>query len=158
MRVGAIIGFVRSAVAGPLFLVFGPVFTKELRVTSRRLRFHALRLGYLALLAVFVALVWMAQVRWFDVQSTAYNVSRMAQAGKSITAAIVRFQFYTAQLLAVILLSTSISGEIYQRTLGVLMTTPITAFQIVFGKLASKLLQLVILLLVSLPLLAMVRA
>jgi len=157
VKLGAIVGSVRSAVAGPLFLAFGPVFTKELRVTSRRLRFHALRLGYLALLAVFVALVWMAEVRWFEDQSSAYNISRMAQAGKDITASIVRFQFYSGQLLAVILLSTSISGEIYQRTLGVLMTTPITAFQIVFGKLASKLLQLVILLLVSLPLLAIVR-
>ncbi len=55
------------------------------------------------------------------------------------------------------MLSTSISDEIYNKTLGLLMTTPISGFQIVLGKLSSKLLQLVLLLGISLPLLAIVR-
>jgi ABC-type transport system involved in multi-copper enzyme maturation permease subunit len=55
------------------------------------------------------------------------------------------------------MLSTAISDEIYNKTLGVLMTTPINSFQIVFGKLFSKILQLIILLAISLPLLAIVR-
>jgi ABC-type transport system involved in multi-copper enzyme maturation permease subunit len=55
------------------------------------------------------------------------------------------------------MLSTSISDEIYHRTLGILMTTPVNSFQIVMGKLFSKLLQLVLLLAISLPLLAIIR-
>ena len=51
----------------------------------------------------------------------------------------------------------SISDEIYHRTFGLLMTTPINSFQIVMGKLASSLLQLILLLAISLPLLAVVR-
>jgi ABC-type transport system involved in multi-copper enzyme maturation permease subunit len=70
---------------------------------------------------------------------------------------IVWFQFYATQFIAIIMLSTSISDEIYSRTLGLLMTTPINSFQIVMGKLFSKLLQLVLLLAISLPLLAIVR-
>lgn len=45
----------------------------------------------------------------------------------------------------------------YNRTLGMLMTTPINSFQIVMGKLFSKLFQLILLLSISLPLLAIVR-
>ncbi|MCP4259808.1 MAG: ABC transporter permease subunit [Planctomycetes bacterium] len=78
-------------------------------------------------------------------------------AGKSIITTIVSFQFIATQLIAIIMLSTSISDEIYHRTLGVLMTTPVTSFQIVMGKLFSKLLQLILLLAISLPLLAIVR-
>ncbi|UCG49853.1 MAG: ABC transporter permease subunit, partial [Phycisphaerales bacterium] len=43
------------------------------------------------------------------------------------------------------------------RTLGLLMTTPVNSFQIVIGKLSSKLLQLLLLLAISLPLLAIIR-
>lgn len=55
------------------------------------------------------------------------------------------------------MLSTTISDEIYHRTLGTLMTTPINSFQIVIGKLLSKLLQLILLLAISLPLLMIIR-
>jgi len=55
------------------------------------------------------------------------------------------------------MLSTSISEEVYAKTLGVLMTTPINSFQIVVGKLFSKILQLLILLAASLPMLAVLR-
>jgi ABC-2 type transport system permease protein len=67
------------------------------------------------------------------------------------------FQFLATQFLAVILMSTAISDEIYHSTLGVLMTTPINSFQIVIGKLFSNLLQIVILIGISLPLLSLVR-
>ena len=81
----------------------------------------------------------------------------MAEAGKSIIASIVWFQFIITQIVAVVMLSTSISDEIYNKTLGLLMTTPVNSFQVVMGKLFSKLLQLMLLLAISLPLLAVVR-
>jgi len=81
----------------------------------------------------------------------------MSEAGLAIITTIIVFQFIATQFIAVIMLSTAISDEVYNRTLGVLMTTPINSFQIVMGKLFSKLLQLILLLSVSLPLLAIVR-
>ncbi|MHC4229604.1 MAG: ABC transporter permease, partial [Planctomycetota bacterium] len=89
--------------------------------------------------------------------SDVYQMSRMAEAGKAIVACIVWFQFCVTQVVALIMLSTSISDEIYHRTLGLLMTTPINSFQIVMGKLFSRLLQLILLMAISLPLLAIVR-
>jgi ABC-type transport system involved in multi-copper enzyme maturation permease subunit len=107
------------------------------------------------LLTAFVAIVWLGVVE--SEYSTAFQKSRMAVAGKTITTTIVTYQFIAIQLIAIIMLSTSISDEIHHRTLGLLMTTPISSFHIVMGKLFSKLLQLILLLAISLPLLAIVR-
>ena len=133
----------------------GPLFDKELRVSSRKKRNYVLRFVYVALLTAFVAITWQSIV--VGQVSTTFQKSRMALAGKTIVTTIVTFQFAATQLIAIIMLSTSISDEIYNKTLGLLMTTPINSFQIVVGKLSSKLLQLVLLLAISLPLLAIVR-
>ena len=133
----------------------GPIFDKELRTSSRRKRNYVLRFAYLAILTVFVVLVWSSMVKLRG--GGAYRISRMSEAGLAIITTIIVFQFIATQFIAVVMLSTAISDEIYNRTLGVLMTTPINSFQIVMGKLFSKLLQLILLLSVSLPLLAIVR-
>ncbi|MEJ2704996.1 MAG: ABC transporter permease [Sedimentisphaerales bacterium] len=136
--------------------LMGPIFSKELRVSSRRRRNYILRSVYLIFLTVFLTMIWLDVVNFTRVSGT-YVVSRMAQAGKQIIVTLVWFQFYATQIVAVVMLSTAISDEIYHRTLGVLMTTPVTSLQIVMGKLSGKLLQLVLLLAASLPVLAVVR-
>jgi len=150
------IGFVKPirCVLSPAWLT-GPIFDKELRVSSRRRRNYVLRFAYLAILTVFVVLIWNSMVRFQG--AAAYRISRMSEAGLAVITTIIMFQFIATQLIALVMLSTSISDEIYNRTLGVLMTTPINSFQIVMGKLFSKLLQIILLLAISLPLLAIVR-
>jgi len=133
----------------------GPIFDKEMRVSSRRRRNYVLRFLYIGLFTFLVASVWLDRI--VHSTSSVYQASRMASAGQAIVTAILWFQFLAAQVIAVVMLSTSISDEIYKRTLGVLMTTPIGSFQIVIGKLTSRLLQIVLLLAISLPLLAVVR-
>ncbi|MHC4583928.1 MAG: ABC transporter permease, partial [Planctomycetota bacterium] len=133
----------------------GPIFDKELRVSSRRRRNYVLRFVYLILLMIFIVIAWINEVEYRG--PVIHLRSRMAEAGKMIIAAIIWFQFYAIQFVALIILSNSISDEIYHRTLGVLMTTPINSFQVVMGKLFSKLLQLILLLAISIPLLAIVR-
>jgi ABC-type transport system involved in multi-copper enzyme maturation permease subunit len=135
----------------------GPVFDKELRVSSRRKRNYFLRFAYVCLLTGFIAFVWFVTLRIGGSTSATYQVSRMSIIGKYVTTTIVWFQFIAIQLIAIVMLSNAISDEIYHRTLGLLMTTPVTSLQIVIGKLSSKLLQLVLLLAISLPLLAIVR-
>ena len=135
----------------------GPIFNKELRVSSRRRRNYLLRFAYIALLTLFVVLVWLGQTQFYRNRSIIYQVSRLAEVGKTVVLTIVWFQFCFTQLVAVIMLSNSISDEIYHKTLGTLMTTPINALQIVLGKLLSKLLQIILLIALSLPLLAVVR-
>jgi ABC-type transport system involved in multi-copper enzyme maturation permease subunit len=133
----------------------GPIFTKELRVSSRRRRYYLLRFAYVALLTLFVAGVWSAVVQ--DEVGGGYEIARMSEVGKHIISTVVWFQFVAAQLVSVVLMSSSISDEVYRRTMPVLLTTPITSYQIVGGKLLSRLLQLVLLVAISLPLLGVVR-
>ncbi len=133
----------------------GPILGKELRVSARHRRTYVIRLVYGLLLTLFVGLFWNAFMSGFE--TSASQLTFMAEMGKALIGMIVWFQFLALQVVAVAMLSTSISDEVYKRTLGVLMTTPIRAAQIVLGKLTSKLLQLGILLAMSVPLLAVVR-
>lgn len=133
----------------------GPIFDKELRVSSRRRRNYALRFMYILLLTVFIGVAWLAVVPIAG--NAVFAQASMEVAAKQIVTTIVLFQFIAIQLLAIIMLSDAISDEVYHRTLGLLMTTPISSFHIVMGKLLSKLLQLVLLLGISLPILAIVR-
>ena len=137
------------------FWLTGPIFEKELVVSSRRLRNYVLRFVYVGFLSFFVLSVWFAIVSFYG--NTAYRTAQMSVAGRTIVTTISFYQFIMTQFVAVIMLSTAISDEIYHKTLGLLMTTPITSFQIVMGKLLSKLLQMLLLIGVSLPLLIIIR-
>jgi len=138
-------------------IITGPIFDKELRVSSRRKRNYILRVFYLIALTLVVSLFWRMIVSQYAAGPLAFRASRMSIAALTITTTIVWFQFIVTQFVAVTMLSTAISDEIYNKTLGVLMSTPITTFQIVMGKLLSKLLQLLLLIALSLPLLSVIR-
>ncbi|MCP4707234.1 MAG: ABC transporter permease subunit [Planctomycetes bacterium] len=138
--------------------LMGPIFDKELRVSSRRVRNYLLRFGYLAALGLAVVIVWLSNTLYARVVgSPALQTALMPEAGKNLIATIVWIQFVMSQVLGVIMLSNAISKEIYDRTLSVLMTTPTNSFHIVTGKLFGRLLQIIILLAISLPILAITR-
>lgn len=132
-----------------------PLFDKELRVASRRRRGYTLRFVYVLLLMLFIAMVWVPTVHLRG--GGAMSRAQMEMAAKIITRSIVWFQFFGAQLVAVIMMSTTISEEVYGRTLCVLMTTPLSSRQVVMGKFFSRLFQILLLVATSLPLLAIVR-
>jgi ABC-type transport system involved in multi-copper enzyme maturation permease subunit len=154
MTAGAISDF--SDLFDPIRLV-GPIFDKELRVSARRRRNYLLRFAYVIVLSFFVLSAWYSYTGGNSPGGLVYRMSRLSTAARQSISTIVWFQFVTAQLLAIIMLGSSISDEIRSGTLGVLMTTPINSFQIVTGKLLSKLLQVMLLLAISLPFLAIVR-
>jgi ABC-type transport system involved in multi-copper enzyme maturation permease subunit len=135
----------------------GPIFDKELRVSSRRRRNYILRSAYLFLLIFFVAYIWFVSVMMVGGTSAIMRVSRMSTAGIAMVTTIAWFQFIALQFIAMAMLSNSINLEVQRKTLDALIATPITSLQIVMGKLCSKLLQLLLLLALSLPLLAVVR-
>jgi len=133
----------------------GPIFGKELRVSSRRRRNYVLRTVYLVLLLVFISIVW-ANLKLTSSSSAGLS-QLMAEAGAQVVTMIVVFQYVALQLLAIAMLSTAISDEISHQTLGVLMTTPINSFQIVMGKLLSRVFQLLVIAGITVPILAILR-
>lgn len=135
----------------------GPIFDKELRVTSRRRRYYLLRCAYVGLLCVVIFEFWHTIAHIGGGTSNVVQVSRLGGAGKRVIVSIVWFQFIAGQILATVLLSDAVNGEIRRRTLENLLVTPVRAIHIVWGKLLSRLLLLVLLLAASLPVLALAR-
>lgn len=147
--------FVKNLVSfADVWYLTGPVLDKELRVLSRQKRYYIMRSGYIAILIFFTLAVFSGVALS---SSSIYSVSRMAESGRFITVAMVIFQFLISQVLAVVFLSAAISEEMHKRTLGILMTTPVSSLQIVLGKYFSRLLILLLLLALALPLLAIIR-
>ncbi len=136
--------------------LIGPLSDKELRVASRRGRSYALRSGYLALLCIGLLSTW---YHMMGIQGAlaAFGTSRAAMVSTQVAATVISFQFLAAQLMAALMLSSSIADELRRGTLGVLLTTPITSSHIVAGKLLGGLLQIVVLCGIGLPALTVLR-
>jgi len=131
----------------------GPIMDKEFRVASRRRRTYVLRFAYIVALGLFLALMWR------DDTSGGPSQRMVAQAefAQDVAISIAWFQFLAAQVLAVTMLSAGFTADVNKRTLGILLTTPITPLQVVFGKLLSRLLSMFLLFAVSVPILAALR-
>lgn len=140
----------------PLHLA-GPLLDKELRVSSRRRQTYLLRVGYIAIMAIFALAAWCWIMSIPRANTTTFGASRSAEVGLRVTANILWFQFMAAQLIAAVMLSSSMGDEIRRGGLSVLLTTPVTSVQIVLGKLLSRMWQVVLLLTISLPALAIIR-
>ncbi len=135
----------------------GPVFDKEVRMASRRVRNYVLRAAYVLLMGVFTISAWYYVVGLRGTRTGVFAVSRAPEIGRHVASQIIWFQLAAAQLIAAVMLSSSIGDEVRRGTLSLLMTTPIHSAHIVVGKLLSGLLQVVLLLAISLPVLAILR-
>jgi ABC-type transport system involved in multi-copper enzyme maturation permease subunit len=133
----------------------GPLFGKDLRVASRRSRSYGLRFAYVVILLVFITVNWIPAVSLQG--SGVMSRAQMNVAARTITTGIVTFQLLAAPLVALLIMSAAISEEVYGRTLGVLLTTPLSSRQVVVDKLLSRLWQILLLVATSLPALAIVR-
>lgn len=134
----------------------GPLLDKDLRVASRRRRTYVLRALYLAALIGYILIVWGSQQRQ-GIRGQGFAAATMSDAGRLIVTQVAWFQLIAMLLLSVTIVSGSVSAEIRQRTLPMLLTTPTSDFKIVLGKLLGGLLPLGSLLLVSFPMLAVIR-
>jgi ABC-type transport system involved in multi-copper enzyme maturation permease subunit len=137
--------------------LMGPLFDKELRVASRRTRSYALRSGYLVLLSILMLSAWLSFVGTPSRGFGAFTASRASGMSLYVANRVIWFQFAAAQIVAAVVVSFSVTDEIRRGTMSVLMTTPITSVQIVAGKLLGGLLQVMLLLAVGLPVLAVLR-
>ncbi len=131
--------------------------SRELRASSRRRRTYLLRLLYVGALLLYVAVVWLAVAEYAGSGADAYTLSRMAEAGKEVITSLVWFQFLALPLAAVFLTSTAFTDEFQGRSLPTLLTTPLSFWQIVAGRYAGRMVQLVVLMLASLPVLMLAR-
>ncbi|HEY8666688.1 MAG TPA: ABC transporter permease subunit [Tepidisphaeraceae bacterium] len=139
---------------------FGPIFSKELRTTARRKRTYFLRLFYLGMLFLFLLMAWAGSAGGrFDNQamSVVDRQNQLAMLGLEFFETFSMFAVIAMAVIGPVLTSTAINTERLQKSLNVLLMTPITSWQIISGKLFSRLLIALTLLGLSLPVLALVR-
>lgn len=136
----------------------GPVFQKEARVMGRR------KSTYLARSMLALALIGVAALAfWAVADETAHyrgvaKVQAFQRLAPGLAAAIAWTMFVVATVAAPVLTGGAICDERRSRSLAALATTPLRPGQIVLGKLASRLVQLVILVLLTAPLMLSLRA
>ena len=145
------------AVRLPELSPFGPIFGKELRATARRRRNYALRVLYLAALLLALLVAWSGTSNRMSVNSVAAQAQAQAEMGRMFFAFFSVFSVTAMAAIGPVLTSTAISAERLGKTLHVLLMTPITTWQILSGKLFSRLLVALTLIGLSLPALALVR-
>lgn len=135
---------------------FGALFVKELRVASRRKRNHLLRVVYLATLLLIMLLSY-ASVGDDGGNSLLAQAQRQSQLGASFFGGFLYFSVIAMGVIGPVLTCTAIGAERTHKTLPVLLMTPLNAWQIVAGKLVSRMLLAGMLIGLSLPVLALVR-
>ncbi|MBL8763891.1 MAG: hypothetical protein JNM07_06450 [Phycisphaerae bacterium] len=142
---------------GPLAVLFGPVFLKEMLVLGRHRSTYWTRAGFVLLLAGVAALVFFgatADASRLPGASALQTLQRVAP----LLANVLGFLQLTAiTLVAPGLASSAVCDEKRARTLPTLVTTPLSALQIVGGKLTARLAQLMLLVISAAPLLLSVR-
>lgn len=141
----------------PLAAFFGPLFQKEVRTAGRRRSTYILRLLYCLGLLTILVLGFVAYKVQYSQRSAALNLQAMQQLAPAMTLIVGWFQFFVLFFASPVMAAGSICDERRARSLDVLMTTPMSAAQIVGGKLSSRIVQMVILSLLAAPGLLAVR-
>ena len=137
-------------------VVGGPILESELSVASRRARTYIVRFVCAAALFAIAFFGWLIAVAsWYLAPVGRFET--MAEFGLGTTLFILWFLLAVLPPMALVMLSGSIGGELYRRSLAVLMTTPVTGRQIVLGKLGGRLVEILLLLAISLPALSAIR-
>ena len=148
----------RSVVNG-----FGPgaILDKELRVQGRRVGTYWVRFIYAAMLAAFVCIALFSQSDILGTHNstngTLSRIESLQSTGPDLLLIVTWVQFCGLLLAAVIFAAPLICEERRTGTLATLLTTPLSAWQIVSGKLCGASVQLVILGLIAVPVLLATR-
>lgn len=136
---------------------FGPLMGKELRSMARRRRSYYLRSVYLMVLLAVLAMGWASMSGGVNSGNVAYRAQQQAEMGREFFQIFAFFSVICMMLIAPVLTCTAIGGERLHKTFHVLLMTPISAGQIVSGKIFSRMLAVLGLVGLSLPALAVVR-
>lgn len=137
------------------FLRFGPINPIAVRLVqngSRRTRHMYIRSAYLAVLVV--VLLWILLLAG---GSAELDYRKLAEAGAQSFIAIAYLQIGLICVIAPVFMAGAIAQEASPRTWEVLLTTPLTAGEIVLGNLFGRLFFILALLFASLPLFALVQ-
>lgn len=135
--------------------LLGPVFWYDLLRTSRRARYFLLRVIYAGLL---LFLLWINYLSWFSRWSPdAVTYDEITRFSESFFSFFMVMQFFLVLLLTPAYVGGAIADEKHRKTLEYVMATDLRNREIVFGKLASRLLNLTLFILTGLPIISIMQ-
>lgn len=126
-----------------------PLLVKELRGRMRGARAFVVLTVYLLLLSCFTSIIYYAYVAN---TSGPGGGAEMAYLGKTIFASVVIIEIFMVTFITPAFTAGAISGERERMTYELLRTTLLSARKLVFGKLASALTYMFLLILAAVPL------
>lgn len=148
----------RDTLTNPVALVFGPIFGKDVRVMGRRRSTYVIRALYPLCLLLLMTPVYYAAAADISINAGAADrLQKLQQIAPMLALCITWVQYVVLLFMAASICSSAVCDERRTRTLASLMTTPMSAPQIITGKLAGRLIQLLIVGLISVPFLLAVR-
>lgn len=133
------------------------VFQKEVRASGRRRLTYWSRGLYSLAFCSFIGLVFLIFLGERRSREGAARLEEMQQLAPIIGVTVMWFQFFGLMLAAPLLAGPCLCDERRNKTLPALLTTPLTAGEIVSGKLAGALVQLLVLAMVPFPVLLGMR-
>ena len=141
----------------PTRLFFGPVFQRDMRALGRRRSTYAVRFLFTAGLIGLALLVGGAIAANSQGSGSLARQQALQEIAPALTLTVGWFGFVALCFASIVVAASAICDERHKRTLPALMTTPITAAEMVFSMLASRFVQITILALAGLPVLLAAR-
>ena len=131
--------------------MLGPIFTRELTTVPRRGSHYGARVALLALLTILGITAWQATVGF----ARDATLGETARFGLLLFQIVVYVQLLLLIFFAALSAASAVSQEKDRRTFVLLLITDMRDYEIVLGKLVGSLLPITVLLMVSVPVLAM---
>jgi ABC-type transport system involved in multi-copper enzyme maturation permease subunit len=133
----------------------GPVFVHELRAVARRRRSYALRLVF-GLFLLYVVVAYARPYRYYIYAGPApyegeFSFRELALIGASLFTSVAWLQALSVLILTPALVAGAIGEDREREILSYLLASPLSAGEIVLGKLAARLINLAMLVTVGLP-------
>jgi ABC-type transport system involved in multi-copper enzyme maturation permease subunit len=128
-------------------LFLGPVFAREAFTTPRRARHYVMRGVYVAALLILMATAWLVVAGTQIVR----NVGDLSRFGAILFQILAPLQLALAAFLSALVAASAVCQEKDRRTLILLLMTRMTNPELVLGKLAASLLNVVAMLIAALP-------
>ena len=134
-------------VVGGFPLFAGPIIAREFLTAPRPVRFYVARASYVGLLFILMWTAWQSQVGLTEVS----EIGIIAYFGHLLFRLFVLFQLTLILFFAPLASATAIAHEKDRRTFVLLLMTDLRDVEIILGKLAASLLQILTLLATSAP-------
>lgn len=135
--------------------IFGPVLRYDLVCTARRTRYFVMRFFFALLLFLTLYVFYVKQLGSVNVERVSRQ--RLVDFAQIFSYAYLVIQYFLVLLITPAYVGTAIAEEKERRTLEFLLATDLHSQEIIFGKLASRVGNIVMFLLGGLPVLSFVQ-